>query len=61
MTCSTDSFVLLVVQKHTSETRRWELISNFADRKILNLDDESRNDHPNAIIVQDGYTCWLQS
>ena len=28
---------------------------------ILNLDDESRNDQRNAVIVQDGCSCWLQS
>ena len=31
------------------------------DPQILNLDDESRNDHSNALIVQDGYSHWLQS
>ena len=28
---------------------------------ILNLDDESRNDQRNALIVQDGCSCWLPS
>ena len=31
------------------------------DHKILNLDDESRHVRPNALIVQDGYSFWLQS
>ena len=31
-----------------------------ADHKILNLDDESRNDHWNALILQDGYSQRLQ-
>ena len=31
-----------------------------ADQKTLNLDDESRNDHQNAFIVQDGYSHWIQ-
>ena len=52
-------------QKQTSETCRWvspptslgDLITS--DHKILNLDDESRNDHWNAFIVQDGYPHWM--
>ena len=32
-----------------------------ADRKILNLDDGSRNDHQHAVIVQDGYSHLLLS
>ena len=31
-----------------------------ADHKILNLDDGSRNDHWNALIVQDVYSCQLK-
>ena len=33
----------------------------IADRKVLNLDDGSRNDHQHAVIVQDGYSHLLQS
>ena len=49
------------MQKHTPLTRiegmppptsLGELIT--ADHKILNLDDESKQDHRNALIVQDG-------
>ena len=32
-----------------------------AEQKISNLDGESRNDHRNVLIVQDGYSYWLQS
>ena len=32
-----------------------------ADHKILKLDDESRNEHQNTVIVQDGCSQWLQS
>ena len=32
-----------------------------ADHKTLTLDDGSRNGHGNALIVQDGYSYWLQS
>ena len=32
-----------------------------SDVKTLNLDDEIRNDQGNALIVQDGYSYWLQS
>ena len=31
-----------------------------ANHKILNLDDSSRNDHRNAVIVRDGYSYWLR-
>ena len=32
-----------------------------ADHNILNLVDESRRGHQNALIVQDGYSYWSQS
>ena len=32
-----------------------------ADHKILNLEDESRNDNLNDIIAQDGLLSWVQS
>ena len=43
----------------TPPTTIGELIT--AEHTIRNLDDESRNDHGNALIVQDGYSYWLQS
>ena len=36
-----------------------ELIA--ADNKVLNFKNESRNDHRNALNVQDEYSYWLQS
>ena len=41
------------------------LLSTFGkfgttDHNILNLDDESRNDDGNVLIVPDGYLCWSQ-
>ena len=52
------------VVKQTSETHRGDLTSIgdliTADHKILNLDEESRHDHPNALIVQGGYSYWIQ-
>ena len=35
--------------KATSEARRWDFTSNLT----------RRNDHRNALIVQDGYSCWM--
>ena len=32
-----------------------------ADNNNSNLDGESRHDHGNALIVQHGHSCWLQS
>ena len=54
-------------QNQTSEPRRLDPTSNHfgdlitADHKILNLDGEGTHDHPNALIVQDGHSYWIQS
>ena len=32
-----------------------------ADRKILNVENESRSGHKKALIVQDDFTSWIQS
>ena len=32
-----------------------------ADHRILNLDDESSNDHQNSLIAQDEYSNWLKN
>ena len=32
-----------------------------ADHKVLNVEDESRNNHRYAVVVQDPATQWLQS
>ena len=45
--------------KRAEPTTLGELIA--AHHKILNLDDESRHGHWNALIVQDGYSYWSQS
>ena len=36
--------------KATSEARRWDFTSNLT----------RRNDHRNALTVQNGYSCWIQ-
>ena len=55
------------MQQQTSETRRWICPPTAfgdpltTDHKILNLDDESINDHWAALLVQNGYLYWRQS
>ena len=47
--------------------RRWNPTRNrlgqliTADHRIMNIDNEPRNDFRNAHIVQDGFSYWLQS
>ena len=47
-------------QSQTSETRRWNYTLITADHNIVNLDDDSRNHHQSALIVQNGQSDWLQ-
>ena len=57
--------------KQTSETRRWDLLlpstseENVtlvtAEHKILNFDEESRNDHWKALILRIGYKVFLRN
>ena len=51
----------------TCEARRWDPACHLGrrpkkeDYTILNLENESLNDHTNALIVQDGCSCWIRS